>query len=68
MKKGDFLIKPLLQDQLVPLHSGETRSSFVEGDEGLYRPTIWGKYHWTVDLLFDCFGFDQTSKADAKST
>ena len=27
-----------------------------------------GKYHSTADLLFDWFGFDQTSKADANST
>ena len=27
-----------------------------------------GKCHCTTDLLFDWFGFDQTSKADANST
>ena len=27
-----------------------------------------GKYHCLVDLLFDWFGFDQISKADANST
>ena len=26
------------------------------------------KYHCTVDLLFNWFGFDQTSKVDANST
>ena len=26
------------------------------------------KYHCTADLLFDWFGFDQSSKADANST
>ena len=28
----------------------------------------WGKYHCMADLLFDWFGFDQSSKADANST
>ena len=27
-----------------------------------------GKYHCTADLLFDWFGYGQTSKADANST
>ena len=27
-----------------------------------------GKYHCTADLLFDWFGFIQTSKADGEST
>ena len=27
-----------------------------------------GKFHCTADLLFDWFGFDQTSKAVANST
>ena len=41
---------------------------YFTGIESQRTLTKVGKYHCTADLLFDLFGFDQTSKVDANST
>ena len=53
---------------LVSKFIASTRYSKVEQHCSTEDTHQWGKYHCLTELLFDWFGFNQRSKADANST